>query len=597
MKISMLFRAMLLVCIPLMTIIGTILASSSGSNSILLFLIILISVIILCSSSKRLVPTETLPLVVFLISFFLLFHLSLISKYLIGYDVNLEFYFAKLTSISSIWDRTIPHEYNAMLSIGILPSIYSTVLDLDLNWIFKAVYPLIFSFVPLTLYLAYSKQTDSQVAFLSVFFLMSMDMFYNEMLGLARQMIAEFFFALLILLMVEDNIGLFKKRLLFVIFSGGLIVSHYAISYIFMFYTLFTFFLMPLLKHSDIQHRKVINGGFVFLYLAMTFSWYLFVTVAPAKPVISVFVNIYDRLQEFSSGPGISGLMPTFISPIHEASKYLFYILQFNIVIGLARLIGGYKKTRFSPEYLSMSLASMCVLMMCIFIPTFAASLNMTRFYHITLFFLAPFSVLGGLTIVDLLTSLKSRSFTYIRKLSAKSGKSALFLVSLLIVSSFLFRVGFVYEVTGDIPSSLSLSLNRMRTNPFVAVDIWSAYIPEQDVFSATWLSAHASDESKVYADRLSRLYVLTSYGMIPMAYVRNEEQSQNGKTTYDFMLRNKGNQIYKGYVYLRQLNVVYGKMADIDQSKYWSTASIYIFLDSLDKIYSNGDSDIYSRP
>ena len=176
----------LLICVLFMTIFGTILASTSGSNSVLLLLVIVTSLLVLCSFSKRLVPPRLHPLVVIVISFFLIFHVSLISKYLVGYDINLEIYFAKLTYNASFWDRTIPHVYNSMLSVTILPAIYSNFLGLDLNWVFKAVYPLIYSIVPLILYLAYRKLTSSRIAFLSVFLFMSMDGFWL-MVGIARR--------------------------------------------------------------------------------------------------------------------------------------------------------------------------------------------------------------------------------------------------------------------------------------------------------------------------------------------------------------------------------------------------------------------------
>lgn len=63
-----------------------------------------------------------------------------------------------------------------------------------------------------------------------------------------------------------------------------------------------------------------------------------------------------------------------------------------------------------------------------------------------------------------------------------------------------------------------SLDLDRMETSDSVQVEtsFLAAYIPEQDVFSAVWLSNHRDLSSFIYADFVSSPHVLTSYGLIP---------------------------------------------------------------------------------
>lgn len=576
-----------IVCIPFLTIIGSIFTRYYGNNYILIILIIIISIITLCISSQKLFPIELYPLAIFMISLFLLFHISLMSNYIIGYDINLELYFARLTSINSMWNRSIPHEYNSILSITILPVLYSNILNIDLNWVFKVIYPLIFSFVPLTLYAIYIKQTNPRVAFLSVFVFISMEIYYNEMLGLTRQIIAELFFALLILLIVEENINPLKRKIMFIIFSGALIVSHYALSYIFFFYILIMYCLSFLLKriNLNVKNSVIVNSKFVLLFLfLMNYSWYVFVSETASKVLTNVFNNIYLRLSIFTSGLSIGGLMPSYLTPVHEASKYIFYILQFNIIIGIIELVIKYRSR--SLEYLSMSLTSMGILVMCILVPGFAPTLDMTRFYHITLFILAPFSILGGLAIIKPILNMKN--LRPLKDIITVKSDSGLFPVALLAVLFFLFQVGFIYDITGEIPSSLSLDFGRIKENPLIAVDLWSRYIPEQDVFSAIWLSAHTSNKSGVYADVVSRFQVLTSYGMVSMAYV---------PTSWDFVLRSTGNHIDgKAYVYLRQFNVVYGIMQGPEAGKLWNTTNISNLLRDLNKLYSNGGSNLYMK-
>lgn len=578
-------------CISAITIVGTILGSLSNNNLVLLFLVILTSAIVLCSFSKKLIPTDLHPLVIFTISFFLLFSVSLISKYLVGYDINLEMNFAKLTYNASFWDKTVPYTYNSMLSVTILPVIYSNFLGLDLTWVFKVVYPLIYSIVPLTLYLAYRKLTSSRIALLSVFLFMLMDTFYTEMMGLARQMIAEVFFALLILLIVEDRIALRKRKLLFAIFGAALIVSHYALSYIFMFYLLLTFLLLSLLKHSNIKLGKLLDGKLILLFISMIAFWYIFVAPITFWELTKVVSNIYNSIIKATPSPGISGLMPAYVSPLHETSHYLFYAVQALILVGLLGLIVKRKRAKFNQEYISMSLISTVILILTITVPAFAATLDMTRFYHITLFFLAPFSALGCMAISRLIVSGKFRLSTFLSKHRAIVKRSWILVFSVLLVLLFLFQVGFIYEVTGDVPTSLPLSLNRLLVNPLVNINLYQTYNPEQNVLSAEWLAEHTGNQADVYADKYTRLQVLTSYGKFPMTYSRTP-QFYN----WDHMLSEKGTSVGKGaYVYLSQLNVVYGEMED-PYGRFW-TFNSSSYLGGYDKIFSNGGSDIYINP
>ena len=70
-------------------------------------------------------------------------------------------------------------------------------------------------------------------------------------------------------------------------------------------------------------------------------------------------------------------------------------------------------------------------------VPGFAGTLNMARFYHMTLFFLPPLFVLG----FQFLTSFLVKRRTQL---------AVSLLVSLVIVTYFLFQTGFIYEVVKD---------------------------------------------------------------------------------------------------------------------------------------------------
>ena len=121
-----------------------------------------------------------------------------------------------------------------------------------------------------------------KIAFLSTFFFMSFFTFYKEMLGLARQMIAELYFVLLMLLLFDKKIDLIKKRILLMIFSLALIFSHYSTSYIYIFYVFFTWFFSLLMKNKN----SILSGTYVALLFTAAFSWYIYVSAS--SPFITI---------------------------------------------------------------------------------------------------------------------------------------------------------------------------------------------------------------------------------------------------------------------------------------------------------------------
>jgi uncharacterized membrane protein len=606
----------LLVCIPILTIYGTELVLTSGNNIILLFLVIITSAIVFLTLSERIVPRVAYPLAILAITMFLLFHTTLISNYIIGYDVHLEFYLANLTLNKGAWDLTIPHEYNAMLSITVLPVIYSTFLSLDLNWTFKIIYPLIFSLVPLSLFSTYKRLTSSRIAFLAVFFFMSMDVFFFTMLGLDRQMIGELFFALLILLMVDDKIELPKKTLLFVIFSAGLVVSHYALTYVFLFCILAAFYISRFMKRSGIKHPRVLSGGLALGCVALALFWYVAIAPTPFDALAATFNHIRQGLLTSASAPGVSGLMPSSISVLHSASQYIFYGLQLSIVIGLFGALFLYKKMNFDELYLSLSILCFFIMVLCIVIPSFAAGLVVSRFYHIASFLLAPFVVLGVLTFVDKVLNIRrlfsvskirtvlnlKAYFSGIRAHAKFKGENStdlkvrtagLFLVCLLVVTLFLFQVGFFYEISGDRPSSLPLSWERLHNNPNRAMDIWVAQTPDQDVYGAKWLSVYRGNISRVYSDYPASTLVLTSYGLVQTVFFSAEKRFG----TWDYLLYNGSlRPAVDSYVYFRTINVVYGEVESPYGQKL-DTSSFSPFLSQCNRVYDNGGSELYKSP
>ena len=103
---------------------------------LLLSIALIAALYVLGVFSKKLFPSELYPLLIFSVSLALLFSVVFASKYILGFDANLEFYVFKTTQIHARWGfidpvvNTVPNvNYNAMLSITILPTIYASLMN------------------------------------------------------------------------------------------------------------------------------------------------------------------------------------------------------------------------------------------------------------------------------------------------------------------------------------------------------------------------------------------------------------------------------------------------------------------------------------
>ena len=516
-----------LLLLPVVSALGAFLVYLHYGNVPLLILLSLIALTAVLVAFGKFIPTKLYPLAILAISISLLWHSSLISPGLTGHDIQHEYYFQNLVLTNSLWDHTFPGNLNAMLSLVMVAPIYSLILNMDTVWIFKIIYPLFFSLVPPALFQAFRKQTGDKIAFLAAFFFMSVPPFFSGMIQMARQQIGELFLALSILLFLSKEVAATKRATLLIIFGFSIVVSHYGISYLYMGYLLIG---LPLLllwrggakelweriaaRFSKFRHsvgiapqsprlvseslpRSTLTGSYVMLFVVFCLAWYMYVSSASVfNTVVGMGNHIYHSLiTEFFvvEARDLAVLQAFGVAPLlgvgweREVARVIQYVTQLFIVVGVFGLIANWRKTRFHPEYTAMTLVSALLLLICILVPYFASHLGTTRIYRITLFFLVPFCVLGGITIFRWLFSLLR-----IHQLRNKLAPASLNMVAtLVLVPYFLFMTGFVVELTGATPMSMPLALYKAD---------WT-FFASPDARARQWLESTALPGSMIYGD------------------------------------------------------------------------------------------------
>lgn len=562
------------------SIVGAMWATVYGDNTVLLLTIALIAITFSMGLfSNKALPTKSYKIVIIGIALTILFHATLIYKYPIPYgsDTSYELYIYEYTENQAYWDSSLFSDQlhgrlNSMASITILPTIYSTILNLDPIYVRKILYVVIFSFVPLAIFQFWQKNFGHKRAFIAAFLLISSITFFTEMIGLGRQMVAELFFALL-LTVIFNRKKTFFDSVCFAIFSIALVISHYALAEIFL--SLIVLTTLALLLFTKKPPRKATITMTAFFFVVM-FTWYVYTSNSTVFESTVSFGNyILEQLDEFFD---ISSREPTVLRALglerpetiwNMASRAFFYLTELLIVLGFIGLVIKQVDVKPEKEQFFLTIVAMLFLGLVIVMPGMSRTLNATRFYHILMFILAPLCVLGS---------------EFLAKLIFKRRKHiAIIILFIVLVPYFLFQSGFVYELV-DNESYAPLSLHRM--DPY-RLYFWAGFADDQSVCGVKWLSTNINfKQNHIFADLSSIRHLLRTYGFIADKYV-----TPIANTT----IISK-----EQIVYLNSLNTLHnitvtGALAT--GRVYTSPTTEISFLKSMNKIYTNGGAEILQDP
>jgi uncharacterized membrane protein len=570
---------LLFMVLPILSVVGAMCVNVYGNNLLLLFMMIAISFLFIVSVlSRKVSPSKLYPLAVLMIAIALLYHSTFISNYLVTYasDIGGEYFAFKVTESGAHWSSVNPYvgggwsiygRLNAMLSVTILPTLYSSLLNMDTIWMFKILFPLIFSLVPLSLYQIWQLYMGKKYAFISAFLFMAEMTFYTEMLRLNRQIVAELFFVLLLLVIVNRKIKSASKITFFMIFSFALVTSHYGVAEIFLFFIFVPATSLIVLKRPS----KKVTLSMVVLFSVIMFSWYIYTSRSAVFDTFLEFGDyVYRQLGDFFNleargetvlkGLGLEA-PPTIWNMI---SRVFAYLTEALIAVGFFGLLTKRVRVPFDVEYFMLTIVSMGFLAVLILVPGLAGTMNMTRFYHVLLFFLAPLCVLGAETITGM-----------IRKWNMEVKVSILLLI--VLVPYFLFQTGFIYEVTRNDSWSAPLSGYRMDA---LRLYVQLGYSTVYSVSGAQWLSKNINVEyTQIYADLHSIDLELKAYGLIYPGYIQT--------------LSNVTNIRANSVIYFSSLNVI--EETVVGGNYLWNSSELS-FLQDLNVIYSNGGSVAYKN-
>jgi uncharacterized membrane protein len=369
----------------------------------------------------------------------LLYQTTMLGMDVVGSDIHKELYYAKLNMVQS-WNYNSSNTDNSSFVIWFIAPLLSRLLMLDMLWVFKIVLPIFLSMVSVVLFSVFKRQFGEMRAFFATIFFMIIPVFSMEIASIAKSMVAELFFALMVWVIVSN----WKWQYKTVGICGTLImqvICHYTVGVLGLGFLLGLFLVRLVFspfKWSLFANRKVplviificlIIGTSAFLgYHGLTAGGSM---VTHIKGIVVRYITqSIDTVQEItttqpvivesdtppvSSSPFVAYMTPKTLlvnvatgldfmdAPIEgKAFRIIQILTQLMIIIGAIKL-AFFSKFNVTAEFVGSIGASGLLLLACIFVISLADTINMTRFYHFALFFVSPLFVIGCETVSNIM--------------------------------------------------------------------------------------------------------------------------------------------------------------------------------------------------
>ncbi|MBW9221792.1 DUF2206 domain-containing protein [Methanothermococcus sp. SCGC AD-155-C09] len=521
-------QVLFLSLIPFMAIFGTYLVNYYNINILLMVMIVVIALVSLIVGFTNWINEKYYPYAIWVMAISLILHISLFTNYIPVQDVYGEFYSANSVISNHVWRYDLPFSYNSVLSATLLPSFIYYICNIKLNWIYKIIFPVLCSFLPVGLYSIYTNflNNNKKLSFLASYLFTIIIPFYTIIPFLTKQLVAEIFLLLILILLLVLKLNKFKKMILFTIFSASLIVSHYGTSYLVMGMLLFSIIFIKILE--VLKKERIINQisgeiiNFTLFYIIFTLGWYMYISKSVSFiSLVNLGNTIINSIFTEFLNPDYSRGAYTLVKPLPflgQLLKYMYLTISGLIFIGYLKTFYDLFKSKykFNMLYLAFSAYWLIILGAAVAVPFFAV-MNPYRLYHLAFFTLAPFSV-AGFTFISHM----------IKNFEINIGYKNIIKILIIFLLIFMFlNTKFLNEVVEQPPYSRYLSkytiLNYEYSNINETGKFYSGIITTYDVFGSKWLSIYGNSNYKIYSGSWAFGNApLHAYGNIPLSRVKD---------------------------------------------------------------------------
>jgi uncharacterized membrane protein len=493
-------------CVLFLNMTGVYVLGTCDFNMVLLssFLLIAFLVVLVVLNRENLSPS-VYPLIILVISVALILIYPMRSSHILGIDTHMEYYFFQSTLDAFQWKNLENGLLDSCLSISILPCLYTSLTGISPERVFRFYSPLLFSIVPVIVYLVARKYVDRYLAFLaSIFFMSHWTFMYAE--SLARTVIAVLFIALVVLCLFSEKIYRPEKSILVYAFIVGAVLSHYSSSFIFFILLATAFVLTAALSVRHCINKNLTYGMIVVFFTAIV-VWDFIVISSPLRMGFQFIQNIIET-QSMSSAPVLASLTGKKL-PFHVISQVSLVIRWITFLLmgyGVIASLAYWFRTNRDPdenrprsrrpvvdvEFVLIGLISGFILVLTVIIPFISVGYDLDRVYLLISVMLSPFFIIGGIQCLKTFKVICARLF-HIKGDLLSAVFSPAGVLTCIVVLNFLFTMGVPHQFAGDTASFLFHSTPGASGNVMVTDD--------RDTTGAHWLKAYGDRDPEWYTD------------------------------------------------------------------------------------------------
>jgi uncharacterized membrane protein len=316
--------------LPLGAVCGAELLNNGKSNVPAVVELVIVGVV-LCGLVVCIdrIPRWSVSMVLYCASAAVLLMASMRSNYPFGFDIQSEYYVFSETLRNGIWHLpSNGNPYSAMLSITVLPATISLVTHATGIYLFKLVYPLVFSIFPVLVYVSSARWFPSRAALIGAVVLIVQGFYSADMTGLARQEIGLLYFGLLVVVAFDESIRRRPRQIVAVIAGVGMAISHYSTAYFACTILIFGFFAQLLLRRSHWWRSRwqiLLTLPVVVGIVGVVTLWNVVITRS-AQNALNLASSVQANGFRFLPGSSGSSLITRFlnsdVSPTVSSSKF-----------------------------------------------------------------------------------------------------------------------------------------------------------------------------------------------------------------------------------------------------------------------------------
>lgn len=392
------------------------------------------------------------------------------------------------------------------------------------------------------------------------------------------------FFALTIIVLVDEEMQGLIKRILFIVFLFSIIVSYYTYSYLFTITMLLAWFFLYLsrLWSRTTLLKKEITFGAIILSFTTIFFWWSQATKAHFDTTIGFLANTIGSLVDLAvvearEELGQKAMASSLENWAEVLNLAIFYITISLVMLGVFILLfNSIRKKRqsiFPHLYTSLMCAGLIIWIFGLAVPYVSKGFGIDRVYYYGIPLLAPALIIGA-EALSKISLPRKRSVSNTKSLRSWLGIGIILLV---ITGHLMISTGLTWQVFG-VHRSVLINSEGLQYG------IW--YTHHQEVVAGSWLLKNGEQDQMTYGDA----YMPNRFTSIP-------EKEGELKVFNRFFIRNMP--VDKGYIFLRYLNVVNGEITP------WYARKIkedfvpiinysHLFVGK-SKIYNNGGSEVWN--